>query len=206
MDVQMPVMDGFEATAAIRAQEGLSNSHTEIIAMTANAMSGDRERCIRAGMDSYLSKPLQPAALLEKLAAASGRRLVSEEPPKSVAPKKGSFDIAQLDESCGGSVPLKLRVIERYLATSLDSVDQIGTAIAGRDAHAAKSSAHALKGSSLTIGATKVGSMCQELETIAMSSQIGPESETLVVALRNELIAVNDVLSAYAKSLGQPES
>lgn len=206
MDVQMPVMDGFEATAAIRAQEALTNTHTEIIAMTANAMSGDRERCIRAGMDSYLSKPLQPAALLEKLAIATGRSIVGEETPQVQEPEIASFDVARLDESCSGNGPLKQKVIGRYLATSMNSVDQIAQAVADKDGNSAKSAAHALKGSSLTIGATKVGMMCQELETAGAASSLGQDALGLVEALRSELVAVHGLLSDYSKSLGRFES
>src|SRR4029079_15391766 len=67
MDVQMPVMDGFEATAAIRARERGSGSHLPIIAMTAYAMKGDRERCLEAGMDGYVSKPIQPRELWQTI-------------------------------------------------------------------------------------------------------------------------------------------
>ncbi len=79
MDVQMPEMDGFEATAAIRAAETEWDGHIPIVAMTAHAMTGDRERCLAAGMDGYLSKPLQPQELL---------RLVEEltPPPQEAAP------------------------------------------------------------------------------------------------------------------------
>ena len=67
MDVQMPEMDGFEATAAIRAQERDSGKHLPIIAMTAHAMAGDRERCLAAGMDNYIAKPINARALIEVL-------------------------------------------------------------------------------------------------------------------------------------------
>jgi signal transduction histidine kinase/DNA-binding response OmpR family regulator len=69
MDVQMPVMNGFEATVAIRAREAVSGGHMTIIAMTANAMKGDREACLAAGMDGYLAKPIQARQLFEELAA-----------------------------------------------------------------------------------------------------------------------------------------
>ena len=69
MDVSMPEMDGFEAVAAIRAREGAEGSHVPIVAMTAHAMKGDRERCLAAGMDAYISKPIQPKELLQVIKA-----------------------------------------------------------------------------------------------------------------------------------------
>jgi len=76
MDVQMPVMSGFEATAAIRAAESQSTDRTPIVAMTAHAMKGDRERCLAAGMDGYVSKPISPAALFDAIDQALNGRMI----------------------------------------------------------------------------------------------------------------------------------
>ena len=74
MDVQMPVMDGFEATAAIRARERAEGGHVPVIAMTAHAMKGDEESCLRAGMDGYIAKPIQPARLFQVVERAGAER------------------------------------------------------------------------------------------------------------------------------------
>ncbi len=202
MDVQMPVMDGFEATAAIRAQEEISNSRTDIIAMTANAMTGDRERCLRAGMDSYLSKPLQPALLLEKLAAVTGRNVVSQPVASSnTSSRESSFDLKRLDESCSGSDSLKLKVLERYLATSTEYVKQVQEAVEQQDSKMVKSSAHALKGSSVTIGANVVGNLCQDLETTSLSDPLDPIAQVLANSLQAEMVQLHVDLNQYMLEL-----
>jgi CheY-like chemotaxis protein len=73
MDVQMPELDGYDATAAIRAGEQRTGRHVPIVAITAHAMKGDRERCLEAGMDAYVTKPIRARQLFEAIAAAIGR-------------------------------------------------------------------------------------------------------------------------------------
>ncbi len=204
MDVQMPVMDGFDATGAIRRLEADSKTHIEIIAMTANAMSGDRERCLRAGMDAYLSKPLQPSALLERLVKSAGRLLATQtrlNPGEQFVATK--FDLGRLDESCSGSDPLKIKVLERYLTTSLDSMAQISQAVVGADGQAAKSAAHALKGSSLTIGSHKIGDFCDELEELAVKPGFGADQRPLAESLRAEMMALHSEVKLYLEQLKQ---
>jgi CheY-like chemotaxis protein len=83
MDVEMPGMDGMATTAAIRSREREAGAHVTIIALTAHAMSGDRERCLQAGMDGYLVKPIRPASLLE---AVEGFGLEPARPAATAAP------------------------------------------------------------------------------------------------------------------------
>jgi CheY-like chemotaxis protein len=86
MDIQMPEMDGFEATAAMRAQEGTTGTHVPIIAMTAHAMQGDRERCLEAGMDGYVAKPIRAKELFEALESLTPAGTAAETAAPAVQP------------------------------------------------------------------------------------------------------------------------
>jgi CheY-like chemotaxis protein len=135
MDVQMPEMDGFEATAEIRRRERDTDRHVRIIAMTAHAMSGDCDRCLRAGMDGYLSKPLNPHLL----------RSVVEEGAPATQVSGAAFERAVALEHLGGDERLLSDVIRRFLSDCPGRVSAIKAAVAARDAHGICSEAAELR-------------------------------------------------------------
>jgi CheY-like chemotaxis protein len=166
MDVQMPEMDGLEATQAIRAREAKTGDHLPIIAMTANAMRGDEERCIQAGMDLYLSKPIEP----KKMMAAMSQFLQGpielidvEEKPK-VKEEVPYFDINQLDQSTSGKVSLQVQVLGRYSEGLSSQLARLTDAIQINNRQDVRSISHSLKGSSFTVGAIKLADVFRRLE------------------------------------------
>ena len=145
MDVQMPGMDGFEATAAIRERERHTGGHTPIVAMTAHAMAGDRERCLADGMDEYLSKPIRPAdflATMEKLVPSQDHlRLAKPAPmPPSIAESELLADFAQ-------NRRVLADVIRVFLVDAPNYLTLIRNAAGSNDAAAMAAAVHALKGS-----------------------------------------------------------
>jgi len=153
MDCQMPEVDGFEATRRIRAQglEGIP-----VIALTANAMAGDREQCLAAGMNDYLSKPFTREALATLVQRWLSRR---EAPPLDPAA------LAALQALRGpGLQDLVGSVASAYLAEAPELLAEIRTAAAGSDLRALKRAAHALGSSSTQIGASRLAELCEALE------------------------------------------
>jgi CheY-like chemotaxis protein len=164
MDVQMPDMGGFEATAAIRSHERETGSHTPIVAMTAHAMAGDRERCLAAGMDAYVSKPLRAEELLatvDRLGAPEGREGEAQGGAVAV-PAAARTDTSEgtmaddaapvidrnaLLDSVGGSETLLREVVTVFLDDTPAQIASLDAATRARDANAIASAAHALKGS-----------------------------------------------------------
>jgi CheY-like chemotaxis protein len=145
MDVQMPEMDGFEATAAIRQREKSSGTHRTIIAMTAHAMKGDRERCLQADMDGYVSKPLQPDALyaaVEGETAAPGAR-----PAPVAAPVEPvALDEAVLREHFGNDTGLLKEIAGLFVANCSTWQADLHSAVEALDARRLQLAAHTVKG------------------------------------------------------------
>jgi two-component system, sensor histidine kinase and response regulator len=169
MDVQMPEMGGFEATEAIREHEARTGSHVPIVALTAHAMAGDRERCLAGGMDGYLSKPIEVNDLI-----ATVERLGSGEVSQaghSVRPKALSlFDERTALSHTGGDRRLLKQIIKLFRADCPASLKRIDRALRGRESEALRMAAHAIKGAIATVGSSAGRDAAAQLEMQARSN------------------------------------
>jgi PAS domain S-box-containing protein len=146
MDVQMPELNGFDVTAAVRRREGAAGARTPIIAMTAYAMKGDRERCLAAGMDAYISKPINADELLQAIedlvpAAADPEGAVTADEPA-----EGEADFQTLVARAGGDVELAQELVEIFLDDCPKLLSEIREAVERGDAGGLERAAHAAKG------------------------------------------------------------
>jgi len=178
MDCQMPGLDGFEATARIRRQEQGAGGHLPIIAMTANALAGDRDRCLQAGMDDYLTKPIRRDTLLQAVARwLPARRGSGPQAPAPAPPDAGAgveldptmfenlLDIFGHDQAKLGE-----ELLAPFISLGRERLDDLSRSIRAGDGQGVKSVAHALKGSSLTLGLGALGRAAKQLELGALES------------------------------------
>ncbi|HEY3055029.1 MAG TPA: response regulator, partial [Thermoanaerobaculia bacterium] len=179
MDCQMPQMDGFEATRRIREREG-HQRRTPVVALTANALEGDRQRCLDAGMDDYLSKPVSESELT---------RVLERWLPQGPDGDREAIDSATIDHlrQLGGSDPAFFReLVVIYSDDSEERLAAIRAAIGGKNASALATAAHALKSSSAHIGATTVAEICETLEKIGRSGSLDDSAADMVARLEAE--------------------
>jgi two-component system, sensor histidine kinase and response regulator len=181
MDVQMPEMDGFEATAAIREREKSNGRHVTIIAMTAHAMKGDRERCLDAGMDGYVSKPLQPEALyaaVERQAAAAEGKAVTAAAESSAQLSTAAnaepppLDLAAIREHFGDGDSLLQEVAQVFVEECPAWQAEIRAAIDAGDAARLRIATHTVKGAVSHFGAQQAYDAALQLELMGKSGQL----------------------------------
>ena len=146
MDVQMPEMDGFQVTAAIREKEKADGTHLPIVAMTAHAVKGDRERCLTAGMDGYIAKPIQPKQLFEIVDSLALTKSTNGKSTSLESPATEALDKTLLWSRVGGDAQLLKELVELFLAECPRLVDEVREALASRDAKALERAGHAIKG------------------------------------------------------------
>jgi two-component system, sensor histidine kinase and response regulator len=172
MDVRMPTMDGLEASRLIRESEAGSEQHLPIIAATANAMEGDREVCLAAGMDCYVSKPISLKDLLIEL------------DPLLAEPEVKTFDPHAT--AAGDDKPLLVRIINAYLKRRVETNEKLRTAAASRDAMALRDLAHSIKGMVANFGENDAREAAAQLEQLAIrgdASQFSAAAKVLEVEL-----------------------
>jgi two-component system sensor histidine kinase/response regulator len=187
----MPEMGGLEATAAIRQREAGTGAHMRIIAMTAHVMTGDRERCLAAGMDGYLSKPIDPRMLF---AVVEQSALGTPAPARtrSVPP----VDTEALLERLGGDAELLADVSRLFLESCPAEVSAIKAAIDGNDAVGLRTSAHKLKGAAANLSAGALFDAAQTLERLGEESRLEP-AQAAWRRLSVEAAAVMDTLRRF---------
>jgi HPt (histidine-containing phosphotransfer) domain-containing protein len=194
MDVQMPEMDGLETASLIRARERHTGAHIPIIAMTACAMRGDREQCLAAGMDGYLTKPIRSTHLLQMLSEVQPH--VS--PLTSMSPncdREPLMDWVRAMEVVQGDQALLKDMVDAFIEECPRLIGQIHDAIQTSDCALLQRAAHTIKGSMRYFGAQKIFDLAFELETLGRQGSLEgipdrlPELETALDRLLPEMIA-----------------
>ena len=214
MDCQMPVMDGYQATSIIRQRTTNSLRHLPIIALTANAMDGDRDKCLAAGMDDFLSKPYSPvqleAVLLRWLPAgvsAPGREAVTPEPVVEATPgvnRPSTLNMQFLDQfrvlDPQGGLSLVKQVMRVYLDSSPALVRQCEMASIAGDAEGLSRAAHSLKSASANVGAEQLSELFRRIEALGREKQMEQATPLLSQALDAYAAAVADINALVAEA------
>jgi PAS domain S-box-containing protein len=196
MDVQMPEMDGFAVTRAIRQREAATGRHLPVIAMTAHAMTGDRERCLAEGMDGYVSKPIDRAQMATALEALPGMPVRSAvEVPTPVSPPAEVFNRHELVARLGGDEPLVVEVIDAFLEDAPGIRSELARATAAGEVQTLTRLGHLLKGSSATLGAHALRISAAELERVGRAGDV-KQSQAQASVVDREYDRLIHVLSA----------
>jgi len=213
MDMQMPVMDGLAATHAIRQNSEFKD--LPIIAMTANVMAGDREKCLEAGMNDYLAKPIEPDKLFEvllrwipkrntTLTVAAAPAVTVQRPPADSAPLKiPGIDTQSALKRTGGNRQRYESLLRRFADSQASAVGEIRTALTAQDSATAQRIAHSLKGAAANLGANSLASAASSAE-LAIKTQTGVESA--LVQMEQALLASVAVIQKTIPSTEKFES
>ncbi|MCI0330904.1 MAG: response regulator [candidate division Zixibacteria bacterium] len=163
MDVQMPEMDGMEATREIRKMTG-AKSRIPVIAMTAHALSGDKEKCLKAGMNDYVSKPIEPLELREVVERWMARRPLSPVSEKGESGAAPPVDWARLEQSSGGDAAFRRQLTEVFLADGEARLGRVNESLRAKNFERIGREAHSIKGAAANFGAAGLSRLAAGLE------------------------------------------
>lgn len=192
MDVQMPEMDGLQATGYIRNREKESGAHIPIVAMTAHAMKGDRERCLEGGMDGYISKPITPAGLARAIEEAVPA--LTREAAALNTEAQGEKMDEELLARFGGDAGLLRELAELFIQSCPKMLEDIRDAVQKRDAKALERAAHSLKGCVGNFFSHGARETAQRLELLGKSGDLSG-AEELARILEEQVAEFNRVLA-----------
>ena len=207
MDCQMPIMDGFEATATIRRaeQSGIAAQHIPIIAMTANAMHGDRERCIAAGMDDYISKPINPDALGQVLArwVSHINQIIDQQvkkPEMLAIPEHDNslIDFERLVDYFGDDPDMIFELLQIFISSTSMLLQKLHPVTVACDTAIVMSLAHDIKGSCANVGVERMAQLAANLEKAA-SANDWLQATDLNQNLNEVFIQVSDAIAKHTR-------
>jgi two-component system, sensor histidine kinase and response regulator len=200
MDVQMPEMDGFAATAAIREQERHTGRHVPIVAMTAHAMKGDREHCLAAGMDGYVSKPIRSVELFAEIEAVLSRQAAqTAQQDDEARDAEQIVDWKAAMEQMDGDRNLMRCTVEAYLEEKPRLLEEMRQAISVSNAGVLRRAAHTLKGALGYLGARAAFQAAWKLEQMGAQAEMS-EAESALTSLKAELSRMEMALQEFASA------
>ena len=203
MDVQMPEMDGFEATAALRARERRQGGHVPVIALTAHALKRDAERCLAAGMDGFVTKPFRVEDLLAEIERLVGGVNAPAAKTPAVAPPSGRavLDIFDVLARVGSDAGLLTEIVALFHSDAPKMLEELRSNIESGDAASLEKTAHRLKGALGTLAARAAREVAEKLETLGREGNVlaaGPE----LTALEREIHRLEPELAALVARNG----
>jgi signal transduction histidine kinase/DNA-binding response OmpR family regulator len=201
MDVQMPEMDGLEATRTLREREKITGTHQQVVAMTALAMKGDRERCMEAGMDGYLSKPIHQQELDELLENCAESTCTSSLSAATQSTQNPSVNTAELLERVDGDFSFIAELVDLFRTDYPRHLRTAREALSRQDSPAVERASHTLKGALANLAAGPASRMAQDLEASARSgdlSHAGPALQQLEEELNRVMIQLEKLQPGIA--------
>ena len=210
MDVQMPVMGGFEATTIIRKEQAHNDNSLAIIAMTAHTIQGQRDLCMDAGMNDYISKPIDKVQLYEILKkwlsdegiqkeSATTPLIATPPSPESLKSQSAPIDLSRLDEIAQGDDKILMQLLQLFLDDVIKFTPMVRQAFQKNDGNELSRAAHRIKGGASQVGADSFHTACAAMETIGMENNFDNAQETLE-AFDSEYTTVVDFLEKTIQS------